>query len=163
MKSFLTAICLTLGLSLGAVSAAWSADSQKGVAAYNAGDYATALREWTSLAKQGNASAQFFLGYMYGNGEGVAQDDKTAVKWWTLAAEQGNAFAQYNLGLMYDEGKGVLQDYVRAHMWWNIAASNGIESAAKNRGIVAKKMTPAQIAEAQKLARECVRKKYKDC
>jgi hypothetical protein len=48
-------------------------------------------------------------------------------------------------------------------MWWNIAASSGDEMAVKNRGIVAKQMTPAQIAEAQKLARECVRKKYKGC
>ena len=163
MKSSLTAICLTLALSLGTVGAAWGADFQKGVAAYNAGDYATALREWTSLAKQGNASAQFFLGYMYGNGEGVAQDDKTAVKWWTLAAEQGNTFAQYNLGLMYDEGKGVLQDYVRAHMWWNIAASNGHKVASRRRDDVTSHMTPADISKAQNLARECVRKKYKDC
>ena len=57
--------------------------SYKGFAAYNAGDYATALRERTSLAKQGNASAQFFLGYMYGNVEGVQQNYKTAAKWCT--------------------------------------------------------------------------------
>ena len=55
MKSYITAICLTLVLSLGTISAAWSADFQKGLDAYNAGDYATALREWTPLAKQGDA------------------------------------------------------------------------------------------------------------
>ena len=53
MKSYLTAICLTLVLSLGTISAAWSADFQKGVAASESGDYATAQREWTPLAKQG--------------------------------------------------------------------------------------------------------------
>ena len=117
MKSSLTAICLTLALSLGTVSTAWSADFRKGVAAYNAGDYATALREWTPLAKQGYASAQHNLGQMYRMGQGVPQDHKTAVKWWTLAAKQGLADAQFNLGLMYGTGKDVLQDYVRAHMW----------------------------------------------
>ena len=67
------------------------------------------------------------------------------------------------MGGIYGNGQGVLQDNVRAYMWWNIAASSGDEMGVKNRGIVAKQMTPAQIAEAQKLARECVRKKYKGC
>ena len=134
MKSFLTAICLTVVLALGTVSAAWSADSQKGVAAYKSGDYATALREWTPLAKQGDASAQSILGVMYDKGLGVPQDYKTAMKWYTLVAEQGDADAQNNLGWMYDQGKGVLQDYVRAHMWYNIATSSGnSKNASKNR------------------------------
>ena len=94
----------------------------------------------------------------------TAWDDKTAVKWYRLSAEQGYADAQTTLGYMYENGKGVLQDYVRAHMWYNIAASSGdSKNASKNRDIVAKRMTPARIEDAQKLARECVRKKYKGC
>ena len=85
------------------------------------------------------------------------------MKWYRLSAEQGNATAQTNMGLLYVKGQGVIQDYVRAHMWWKIAASSGNKTASKNRDIVAKRMTPAQIADAQKLARECVRKKYKGC
>ena len=64
---------------------------------------------------------------------------------------------------MYYEGKGVPQDYVYAHMWANIAASGGQKNAVKFRNLVEEEMTPSQIAEAQKLARECVRKAYKDC
>ena len=64
---------------------------------------------------------------------------------------------------MYYNGEGVIQDNVYAHMWLNIAASNGNKGAIKNRGIVAEKMTSADVSAAQKLARECVRKKYKDC
>ena len=64
---------------------------------------------------------------------------------------------------MYTKGQGVLQDDVYTHMWWNIAASNGHADAVKARDIVAKIMTTEQLAEAQKLARECVRKKYKGC
>jgi TPR repeat protein len=55
---------------------------------------------------------------------------------------------------MYINGQGVLQDYVMAHMYWNIAAVSGYKDAIKSRGIVEKKMTSSQIAEAQKLARE---------
>ena len=91
------------------------------------------------------------------------QDYKTAVKWYRVAAEQGNASAEFNLGLMYDNGKGVLQDYVRVQMWFNIAASSGDKVASKNRDIVAKRMTPPQLSEAQKLARECVATNYKGC
>ncbi len=86
------------------------------------------------------------------------------MKWFRLAAEHGNAKSQYNLGFMYYEGQGVIEDNVYAHMCWNIAASSGKnKSASKNRDIVAEIMTPAQIAEAQKLAHECVRKKFKGC
>jgi uncharacterized protein len=141
----------------------WSQDFQKGLTAAKSGDFATALREWTPLAKQGNASAQYNLGLMYRNGWGVPQDDKTAMKWWKLAAEQGYASAQNNLGTMYGMGTGVIQDNVYAHMWGNIAASNGNETGGKVRDIAAKLMTPADISTAQKLARECVRKKYKGC
>ena len=117
----------------------------------------------TLAAEQGEAKAQFNLGVMYDNGEGVPQDDKTAVKWYTLAAEQGLANAQFNLGWMYDEGLGVPQDNVYAHMWWNIAASSGDKDAIGNRDIIAKRMTPSQLEKAQDLARECVRKNYKGC
>ena len=99
----------------------------------------------------------------YDNGEGVIQDYKEAVKWYTKAAEQGNAPAQYNLGVMYGKGEGVLQDNVYAHMWFNIASSNGNEISRDNRDIVAERMTPDQLAEAQRLARECVKKDYKNC
>ena len=64
---------------------------------------------------------------------------------------------------MYALGNGVIQDNVYAHMWGNLAASNGFEKGGKLRDMVAEKMTPADISTAQKLARECVRKKYKGC
>jgi TPR repeat protein len=100
---------------------------------------------------------------MYKYGQGVTQDNKEAVKWWRLAAEQGYASAQFNLGGMYGEGISVIQNYVIAHMWFNIAASNGYESAKKGIDIVESRMSSEQIAEAQKLARECIKKNYKDC
>ena len=99
----LTLIPPVLLLTLLVGNPAFSADFQKGVTAYDSGDYASALREWTPLAKQGDAVAQYNLGVMYDNGQGVLQDDKTAVKWYTLAAEQGDADAQNNLELLQKE------------------------------------------------------------
>ena len=66
-------------------------DFQKGFAAYKAGDYATALQEWTPLAEAGYEVAQYNLAVMYDDGKGVLQDYKEAVKWYRLAAEQGYA------------------------------------------------------------------------
>ncbi len=86
---------------------AFSADFQKGLDAAQSGDFATALREWTPLAEQGDASIQTLVGAMYNEGKGVPQDYKTAVKWYRLAAKQGNASAQSNLGFMYRKGQGV--------------------------------------------------------
>jgi TPR repeat protein len=126
-------------------------------------DYKTAVKWYKLAAEQGDADAQYNLGVMYAEGKGVPQDYKTAVKWYRLAAEQGDADAQYNLGNAYVRGQGVIQDNVYAHMWLNIAASSGDKGSVKNRDIVAGKMTPARIEDAQKLARECVRKKYKGC
>jgi uncharacterized protein len=120
--------------------------------------------KWFRLAaEQGDADAQFMLGALYANGEGVPEDDKEAVKWWRLAAEQGNAEAQFMLGVMYRNGEGVPEDKVLAYVWWNLAAANGNENASKNKGIIAKGMTSSQIAEAQKLSRDCLKNNYKDC
>jgi len=85
---------------------------------------------------------------------GVTQDYPEAVRWFRKAASQGEAFAQSKLGIMYTKGLGVTQDYVQAHMWFNLAAAQGKTTTRENREILAKKMTPTQIAEAQRLARE---------
>ena len=82
------------------------------------------------------------------------RDYQTAVRLIRPLAEQGNANAQYTLGVLYDNGLGVPQDRVMAYMWLNLAAMQGRESAATFRDLVARLMTPQQIAEAQKLARE---------
>ena len=164
MKNILYTIILSfLLLSCDITVTNTTADFQAGLDAYQAGDYATALKEFRSLAEQGNVDAQYNLGLMYAKGKGVTQDYKEAVKWYLIAAEQGYAGAQHNLGNMYARGEGVTQDEVIAHMWLNISASNGIENVKENIDIVESKMSSEQIAEAEKLARECIKKNYKDC
>ena len=126
-------------------------------------DYAEALKWFRLAAAQGDAGAQRNLGVMYEKGEGVVLYYAEAVKWYRLAAAQGDAGAQLYLGNMYDKGQGVVQDYARAHMWFSLAAVSGDAGAAKNRDIAAEQMTLQQIAEAQKMARECQAKNFKGC
>jgi uncharacterized protein len=123
-------------------------------AAYRKGDYAAALGIIRPLAEEGNVAAQFNLGVMFQLSHGVPQDNEAAVSWYRKAAEQGLAQAQYNLGVMYANGEGVAQDYAAARMWFNLAAASRNKNAMKARDIVAAQLTPAQIDEAQKLARE---------
>ena len=152
-------VAVLLSLRLAAPVAAGPLEDA--VAAYDRGDYTTALRLYRPLANQGSAAAQHNLGFMYAHGQGVPQDYAEAVMWYRKAAEQGVAAAQLNLGVRYDNGRGVPQDYVQAHMWFNLAAARFLasetenrETAVRNRDRVAAKMTVAQIAEAQRLARE---------
>ena len=130
------------------------ADFQAGLYAYVRGDYDTALKEFRPLADQGHADAQFALGSMYYQGKGLPQDYHKAVKWCRLAADQGLAEAQAFLGGMYYFGQGVPNDYVLAHMWANLAAAKGVNESVKMRDNLERFMTPQQIAEAQRLARE---------
>jgi uncharacterized protein len=218
----LLALACPLSMAGGAVAGPFE-DAE---AAHGRNDYATALRLWRPLADQGDAKAQYALGFMYDKGQGVPQNHAEAAKWWRLAADQGNTFAQYNLGALYDDGKGVPQnkaealklyrlaaeggnsqaqfnvgvlhfagvavpenrveaakwfrraadqghiggqvylalsyatglgvpkDNVQAYMWLTLAAARGDQDAIGNRNKIARTMTPAQIAEAQKLAGE---------
>jgi uncharacterized protein len=157
LRTTLTALVMTAATGLGAVAG----PIEDAGAAHDRGEYATALRLLRPLADRGVAEAQRELGFMYYNGEGVPQNYAEAVKWYHLAADQGLAGAQHDLGVMYLKGQGVPQDYVLAHMWFNLAASRSSASkkeerdiAVTDRDLVASKMTPDQIAEAQKLARD---------
>jgi len=116
-------------------------------------DYAEAVKWFRKAAVQGYAMAQNNLGAMYHYRQGVSLDYAEAVKWYRKAAEQGLALAQRNLGNMYTNGYGVEQNYVQAYMWYSLAIAQGEKTAATLRDLIAEMMTPAQIAEAQKLAR----------
>ncbi|MGA2147672.1 MAG: tetratricopeptide repeat protein [Bryobacteraceae bacterium] len=112
------------------------ADLAAGLQALKNGDYATALRELLPLAKQGDAVAQFNLGSMYDEGQGVRQDYTEAIRWYREAAEQGNVSAQFNLALAYESGHGVPQDYVEAVRWYRKAAEQGEARAQNNLGLI---------------------------
>ncbi len=89
-----------------------------------------------SAAEQGDASAQFNLGDMYANGEGVPQNDAEAVRWYRSAAELGLAFAQFSLGITYANGEGVPENDAEAVRWYRAAAEQGLASAQFNLGVM---------------------------
>ena len=146
------------------------ADQGDSLAQYNLGllyrkgrgvpqDDAQARQWYEKAAVQGQAKAQFSLGTLYFNGEGAPKDYRQALRWFRRAADQGEAVAQTKIAIMYDDGEGVPHDIVQAYKWYSLAATNGDKPAAELRDRTAKQMTPAQIAEAQKLAREWKPKK----
>ena len=100
------------------------------VAAYDRGDYVTAVRGFLVHAEQGDATAQYKLGVMYNYGWGVPEDHAEAVKWYRKAAEQGDADAQFNLGVMHAAGEGVLKDEAEAVRWFRLAAEQVHQSVA---------------------------------
>lgn len=149
-------------------------------AAYDREDYATALPLYRQLATQGDPTAQFALGMMNLGGEGLAKDPAAALQWFRLSAAQGNALGHIGLGSMYADGRGVPQDHVRANMWFTLGELSGRTMSAESlAGLgtstppqkmaaelladLEKKMTPRQIEEARKLARECQARNFKGC
>jgi len=145
-----------------------AADAGNADAQYNLGlaylneevgdDYGEPVLWFRKAAEQGHAEALFTLGWMYDSCFGVPRDYAEAVRWYRKAADQGFAGAQHNLGRMYYNGFGVPQDYVQAYMWASLAASVSTEDDRKKyssaRDAIAARMTPGQVADAQRLTRE---------
>ena len=161
---------IILSMSVGfllTVGTAWAGPLKDTTAANPPGDHATALKEFQSLAAQGNAEAQNNLGELLAKGQGTPQDYSQAHQWYEKAAAQGHALAQNNLAELHYAGLGVPQDYVRAYMWVNLAAvhmkGDEQKEAAENRDDVARHMTPEQIAEAKRLTQQCLAQKFKGC
>ena len=136
MKTILRTALLALTLVVAPVVPSFAGPYEDGLAAYEHGDYATALKLWRPLAEQGDANAQANLGELFANGLGVPQNYAEAVNWWRKAAEQGHAVAQSNLGLMYDNGLGVAQDQAEAVKWYRKAAERGYAGAQFNLGVM---------------------------
>jgi hypothetical protein len=117
-------------------------------------DEAVAVQWYRKAADQGLARAQHNLGLMYAYGQGVPKDEREAARWYRKAADQGRVEAQFNLGVMYANGEGVPKDEVEAYKWWLLAGAQGNETAKNYFGSLERRMTAAQRAEGQKLARE---------
>jgi len=130
--------------------------------AYERKDFAAAIAVWRPLAEAGNAEAETLLGAMYWSGEGVPRDHKLAARWYLRAAEKGYARAQNDLGFMYGFGEGIPPlDNVQAYKWLSLAVRNytvknhdRLGQATKDLAAVRARMTPAQIADAERQIRD---------
>ena len=111
-----------------------------------------ALQSLQAAANNGDANAQYELGFLYAQGQGVPRDDAQAASWWRKAADQGADFAQYGLGLMYQFGQGVPQDYAIAYALFNLAAVSTMQ-ASTNRDRISQQMSEADIESGQNLTR----------
>jgi len=138
-------------------------ERMKGAAgAYERKDFAAALAVWRPLAEAGNAEAQTLLGAMYWSGEGVLRDHKQAAYWYLRAAEKGYARAQNDIGFMYGLGEGIPpRDSVQAYKWLSLAIRNYTaknqdrrDQAVKDLAAVRARMTPAQVADAERQIRD---------
>lgn len=144
MKQVVLAALLIMGLMTSAVAGIIDA----GRDAYKQRNFEKALKDFRSLAKSNDDEAQFFLGVMYENGDGVSQDYDEAKKWYVLAAENCNVKAQSNLGVMYASGGYLPKDKSAAHMWFKLAELNGNKGAEINRRILEASMTHNETKKA---------------
>lgn len=116
---------MLMGLLLLAPAGAALADFKSGLAAYNKGDFETAAKDWQGPAEQGHVQALNGLGFLYMNGQGVAQDDTRALGYFLLAAKRDFTAAQYNAGILYSRIKGAMRNQRKATEWIEKAAKQG--------------------------------------
>jgi len=121
-------------IALGLVNLPARADFTAGLNAYEMSAFSVAFKEFSAAANEGDAKSQYFVGWLYDAGLGIAQDYAEAAKWYRKAADQGNAWAQTNLGYLYDEGLGFPQDHAEALKWYRKAADQGNAQAQTNVG-----------------------------
>lgn len=130
-------------------------------------DYTKARQWFEKAAAQGDAQARLALGLYFATGTGVPQDYGKARQWFEQAASQENPQAQFYLGGLYYDGHGVPKDIVRAYMWFNLATTYAMgdekEVTVENRDAIAKQLSPAELAEAQRLAQQCQARQFKGC
>ena len=132
IKAIYVAIVLTLSAAVPAAAGLL----EDAVAAYDKGEFATALRLWRRLADQGDVPAQIKVGSMYAEGVGVPRDYVEAMKWFRRAADQGSARAQFDVGTMYDSGQGVPQSFAETVKWYRLAAAQGHADAQYHLGLM---------------------------
>ena len=128
------AMCLTMGFANPAISGDWE-DAE---AAFNSGDYDTALRLLTSLSEQGYEKAQHNLAWMYLEGLGTAKNEATAFEWYMASAKQGYAPAQLAIGNLFENGVGVPEDDAKAAEWYGYAADQFFPYAQHNLALMYK-------------------------
>lgn len=139
MKYYLSLVTILVVL---AGAPAIAQDFNKGISAFQSGDYKTALKNWLPLAEKDDAEAQRNIGIMFQRGLGAPQSDVEAAHWYRRAAENGHARAQQNLGVMYENGTGVLQDYSEAVKWYRKSAEQGNVNAKINLGVLYEQGVP---------------------
>ena len=148
--SIMKYLCAMFVAAAMALSPALAGDLEDGMEAYDGGDYALALAAWTRAAAAGQADAMTAIAGLYATGTGVTRDSRAALTWYRRGARLGDATSQLNLGDMIARGQGQERDPVEASMWLGLAAGQGNRWAAERKRGLARTMTPAEVAEAER-------------
>jgi len=134
------------------------ADFNDGVIAYTMGEYQTAYNTMRSLAETtDHAYAQYYLGMMYLNGQGVEQSYEDASTWFRKAAEHGIPQAQYKLATLYFNGQGVPRDFEYAYAWYSAGAAHQHQKSLEAIADARAKLSPEELKEAEKLSEKFIR------
>ena len=135
------------------------ADFNGGVVAYLMADYDKAYSTMRALAESANHSyAQYYVGMMYLNGQGVKQDYEKAGHWFRKASEQAIPQAQFKLGTLYLNGQGLPKDYEFAYGWYRVASSHNHKRSVAAVEELRDKLSAEGMKEAEKLSLELIRK-----
>jgi len=129
-------------------------------------NYGKAAEWYSSSAEMFNSTAMYRMGFLHEKGMGVPKSMQEAEKWYRRAADAGNSWSQFYFGEKCEHGKGVKKDLVFAHAWYNLASrgmgDKGLWKKAKSaRDRVALKLTPEELARAEKIVRDWRPQKYK--
>ncbi len=151
-RSYILGLLLSL---LAACSMYDNRDYRRGERALQAGDYAEAYCLWRPLAEAGHTAAQYSIGWMYANGDGLSLDETEALRWWRRAAEQNHADAQFAVAKAYLNGEGTEVDPAQAVKWLLRASARGVEDA----GIILRDMAGRDVAPARDLLRVLLARK----
>ncbi|TAJ42200.1 MAG: sel1 repeat family protein [Reyranella sp.] len=157
ITKLLAIVATLLAIALPVAAQSLEAEMREAAGAYERKDMATAARIWKAWADKGNAEARTLLGAMYWSGEGVPRDHKEAARLYLLAANQGYARAQNDIGFMYGFGEGTPPaNDIEAYKWLTLAIKgytsknqDRLDQAIKDKATLAKRMTKAQITEAE--------------
>lgn len=154
-----------LWVSTGAVASA-QPDTQRYAQAQQmlqSGQAAAAAQTFRQLATDGDAASQFQLSLLYRTGRGVSADPRATLQWLRRAAAGNYPAALSNLGGEYAKGQGVAQDKVRALALFYLAQAGGLREASTNAQVVARTLTPEQLAQGRELALRCEREGPQPC
>ena len=128
-KLFIAIIFVLLGAQV------FAQNFDKGLKAYRASDYETALKVFEPLAKQGMLEAQYFLGEMYRYGYGVSESKFTATQWYRKSADKGDNYSQLALGDMYHKGQVPSRVAPEAIKWYRLAVAQGNAEIVETVGL----------------------------
>jgi TPR repeat protein len=140
-----------------ALAGAGQEEFDQGYEAFLSRDYPTAVQWWEKAAAKGHARAQNGLGVLYRDGDLGKPDPKKAAYWFHRSAENGYAYAMYSLAILYRDGEGVTRDDIEAYKWFDVASAINFDPKAQfQRDLVAQRMSPEAVTEAQKRAQEWI-------